>query len=397
MSADAPTAALPPTDHDAAWPRLGPEEEAAVLDVLRSGDLSLHGVTRELEADYAARCGRRWALGHANGTAALLAAFWALDLEPGSEVLVPSATHWASAVPMLWAGLVPVFCESEPERLGLNPADAARRVTPRTRALVYTHLWGVPADVAGLRALARERGLLTIEDASHAHGATWRGRPCGALADLSVFSLQTGKLAPAGEGGVLLGDDPALHERAVLLGDVMRILELDGPGRRFGGTSFGVKTRLAPLSAAVARAQLRRLDAFNADCRRDLGPFAARLAELGLETCADSERVYFELLARCDPARTGRTADELVAALRERGCQVARPRYPLLHQAPLFVEGAYRRVLRAETAIDYAAVALPGVERLQAELVRFPRLVGADPGTKALRTAYLDAVADVLG
>ncbi|MCH8054291.1 MAG: DegT/DnrJ/EryC1/StrS family aminotransferase, partial [Planctomycetes bacterium] len=172
------------------WPIITEEDEAAVLQVLRDGDLSQHPVTRQLEDDYRAYFGRRHALAHCNGTAALLAAFFALDLEPGDEVLVPSATFWASVVPMLWVGALPVFCESEPDRLGLDPEDVARKITPRTRAMVVVHLWGMPSRMTELFEIAERHKLKIIEDASHAQGATWRGRKCGTLGDISVFSLQ---------------------------------------------------------------------------------------------------------------------------------------------------------------------------------------------------------------
>ena len=112
------------------WPILTDEDEQAVLRVMRDGDISRHPVTYELEADYGAYFGRR-ALAHCNGTTALLAAYFAIGLKPGDEVLVPTATHWATVLPMCWVGAVPVFCESEPERLGLDPED---RGTPRRRA-----------------------------------------------------------------------------------------------------------------------------------------------------------------------------------------------------------------------------------------------------------------------
>src|SRR6267142_4759081 len=214
------------------WPVISAEEEAQVLAVLRHGDLSLHQVTRDLEDDYRSYFGVKHALAHCNGTAALLAAFFSIGLKPGDEVLVPSATHWASVVPMLWTGAIPVFCESELERLGIDPADAEQRITSRTKAIVVVHLWGMPSRMTELLDLARRHNLMVIEDASHAPGATWRGRKCGTLADVSVFSLQTSKLAPAGEGGMLLTNDDAMHERVICMGDVMRIIELDTPARR---------------------------------------------------------------------------------------------------------------------------------------------------------------------
>ena len=129
------------------WPILTEEDEAAVCAVLRDGDISLHPVTRQLEEDYRNLLGVRHALAHCNGTAALFAAFFALDLEPGDEVLVPSATFWASVVPMLWLGAIPVFCGSEPQRLGLDPEDVERKITSRTRAMVVVHLWGMPCKM----------------------------------------------------------------------------------------------------------------------------------------------------------------------------------------------------------------------------------------------------------
>ena len=153
------------------WPVLDADDEKAVLRILRDGDISTHPVVRELEKDYREFSGMPYALAHCNGTAALMAAFWAIGLKPGDEVLVPSATFWASVLPLIWLGAVPVFCESESERMGLDPVDAEKRVTSRTKAVVVVHLWGMPSKITEIRALAQKHGLRIIEDASHAQGA----------------------------------------------------------------------------------------------------------------------------------------------------------------------------------------------------------------------------------
>lgn len=368
------------------WPILTEEDEAAVRNVLRDGDLSCPPVTGELEEDYRRRFGRRYALAHCNGSAALLAAFHALELRPGDEVLAPAATHWASVVPMLWTGALPVFCESEPERMGLDPADAERRITPRTKALVVVHLWGLPSKMTELLELARRHHLKLVEDASHAHGAAWRGRACGSLGDVSVFSLQSSKLAPAGEGGILLTDDETLYERAVCLGDIERILKLESPARRFAGTGFGLKTRLSPLSAAVARVQLGRLDERNARRNGHLVYLSERLERLGLHTFrppAHVERVYFEFLVRYTPAPEGLSLEALVEALRAEGCEVSLPRYPLLHQQPLFTEGHFAEVAGLAGRPDirlpvYRPDALPRTEAASRQLVKLPSFPSAD-------------------
>jgi len=367
-------------DHRAAnrWPVLTEEDEQAVRRVLRDGNISTHPVIRELEQDYATFTGRRHAPAHNNGTAGLLAAFFALDLKPGDEVLVPSATFWASVLPMLWLGAVPVFCESEPERMGLDPADMEKKITPRTRAIVVVHLWGLPSKMSEIQQLARRHRLKIVEDASHAHGARWRGRPCGTLGDISVFSLQGDKLAPGGEGGVLLCDDDEYHERATCLGDITRIFELQTPARRFAGTSFGIKTRIAPLSAALARVQLRHLPERNAVRHANLMRLSGRLETLGFHTYrepAHIERTYFEFLIRPDPGRIPLPLDGLIEALSREGCQVSAPRYPLLHQQPFFTEGRWRDVARLgerDNLPDYAAVRLPVTELANATLLKLP-------------------------
>ena len=181
------------------WPILTEEDEQAVIEVMRSGNLTTHPVARELESEYAAYFERRFALSHNNGTSALMAAFFAINLQPGDEVIVPTATFWASVIPMLWLGAVPVFCECEEERLGLDPIDVEAKITDKTKAIVVVHLWGLPSKMTELQAIAAKHDLKIIEDSSHAHGAKWRGKPCGALGGyLGVQSA--GGQAGAGRG-----------------------------------------------------------------------------------------------------------------------------------------------------------------------------------------------------
>ena len=387
-------------DQEAAnrWPVLTTDDEQAVIQILRDGDISTHPVIRQLEQDYREFSGLPYALAHCNGTSALMSAFWAIGLQPGDEVLVPSATFWASVLPLVWLGAVPVFCESEPERLGLDPVDMEKRITARTKAIVVVHLWGMPSKMTEIKALAQKHHLKIIEDASHAQGASWRGQACGTLGDIAVFSLQGGKLAPAGEGGMLLCKDRDYWERAVCFGDITRIIELETPARRFAATSFGIKTRIAPVSAAIARTQLARLAENNQLRNSNLQYLSAGLEALGIHTFLPPphvERVYFEYLVRPDFASIGLSKQYFIKALQAEGCLAALPRYPLLHQQPFFTEGAFMAVMRPHggQTPDYASVSLPVTEAANDSMMKLPSFPWA---SRELLDQYLTAFEKVI-
>jgi dTDP-4-amino-4,6-dideoxygalactose transaminase len=373
------------------WPLITAEDEQAVLEVLRSGQLSINEIVAALEDDYRKWLGVPHALAHCNGTSAILAALHAFGLGPGDEVIVPSATYWASVTPVLHCGAIPVFAETEEQCLGLDPEDVERRITPRTRAIVVVHLFGMPSRMDELLAVARRHGLRVLEDASHAHGARYLGRPIGALADAAVFSMQTNKLVPAGEGGMLLTADADLWERAVRLGHYERVLGLPSANRRFAATGFGLKFRMSPLNAAVARVQLRHLPQRNQRRNENVIYLSRRLEELGFQTFLSPpgvERVYFEFLVRYRQESTGLPIGDLVRALRAEGVQVDRPRYPLLHQQPLFTEGHWAQVARLGAGPGHPVFdprALPRTEAGNGTLLKLPAFPQA---TKRLLDQY---------
>lgn len=383
------------------WPIITDEDVAAVTDVLRSGELSLHKITQELEKDYRTWLGLKHALACCNGTSAIFAAMHSFGLQPGDEVLVPSATYWASVMPVLWCGAVPVFCESEPEQLGLDPDDVVKKITPRTRAMVVVHLWGMPSKMDALLAIAKRHNLKIFEDASHAHGAKYRGRWVGTLGDAAVFSLQTNKLAPAGEGGILVTNNDAIHEHALCLGHFERILNLQTPARRFAGTGWGMKHRMAPLSAAVARTQLRHMAERNTRRNANIVYLSRRLEKLGINTFLPPDgvqRMYFLFIVQNDESRTGLSTDRLVAALRAEGCDIVKPKYPLLHQQPVFTEGRFIEIARLqslprETLPIYRPDDLPRTTAANATLIQLPSFPSAD---RPLLDQYAKAFEKVL-
>ena len=230
--------------------------------------------------------------------------------------------------------------------------------------------------------LARAHDLKIIEDASHAHGATYHGRPVGTLGDIGVFSMQANKLVPSAEGGVLLTDDDELFVRALRYGHYERLIPMkDSPHRRFAATGFGLKFRMSPLSAAVARGQLAHLDERNAQRNAACVALSHRLAPLGIHTYLAPEgveRVYFEFLVRVDP-KLGIDLTTLAEALRAEGALVEAPRYPLLHQQPMFTEGEWARIARIDPALHtYDPRDLAATMALNATLLKLPSFARAD-------------------
>ncbi len=241
------------------WPQWGEEEERALLGALRSGTWgSLDGtLVKRLEQEFAAFQGARFGVSCVNGTLALSVALKAIGVGPGDEVLVPPYTFIATASAALMVGAVPVFVDVDPETLLIDPALIDAAVTPRTRAIIPVHHAGAPADMDGVMAAARRHGLRVIEDAAQAHGATWRGTPVGAIGDVGTFSFQSSKAINAGEGGMMVTNDPAVEE---LLWSYRNV------GRRRGGEWYehvrlGWNLRLTEFQAAVILEQMRRFPA----------------------------------------------------------------------------------------------------------------------------------------
>lgn len=360
------------------WPQVGKDETDAINLLFEDANISTHPVIRELEKAYSERIGLQYALAHNNGTSALMAAFWALSLKPGDQILVPTATFWASALPMMWHGLVPVFCESEETELGLDLEDVRKKWNPDVKAIVIVPLWGIPGNYGPILEFAQEKDLWVIEDASHAHGATYKNKPVGSFGDISVFSLQGDKLAPAGEGGILLTNNIDYYHRAMLLGDITRILELDTPDIRFAATSFGIKTRIASVSAAIGLSSLKKLDGRNKVRKNNMERLSEALSKYGFNCYGDTShwsRTYFEFVARPQvDSENILSPKEWVTALISEGCEVSKPRYPLLHEQPFFTEGAFKKVLRIEESKcpEYLPGGFEKTRSVNDELIKFP-------------------------
>ncbi len=251
-------------------PDIGPAEEQAVLDVLRSGMLAMGKRTAEFEAAWAAYCGVKHAVMMANGTLAQEAVLHALGIGPGDEVITVSFSFNATVSVILRAGATPVFVDVREDDFCMDPALVEAAVTPRTKAIMPVHLYGLMADMDPLVEIARRHDLAIIEDAAQAHGAAYRGRRAGQFGP-AMFSLYATKNLMTGEGGFATTDDDDVARR-------LRLFRNHGMDRRYYHDELGTNYKPTDLAAALGLAQLARLDERTATRRRNAAYLTEHLA-----------------------------------------------------------------------------------------------------------------------
>ena len=253
---------------------LAHELRAAFERVLQSGGFILGPEVEKFEKDLAKFTRAKHALGVSSGTDALLLALMALGIGPGDEVLCPSFTFFATAGCVARCGAKPVLCDSTPVTFNLDVRDAARRITPKTRAIIPVHLFGQAADMDAVMALAKKHKLFVIEDAAQALGAKWRDKPVGTIGDFGVASFYpTKNLGALGDAGALVTQKEAHYERA-------RILRVHGMEPKYHHQLVGGNFRLDALQAALLSVKLPRFGAYNAGRGYHAGRYASRLSRL---------------------------------------------------------------------------------------------------------------------
>jgi perosamine synthetase len=351
-------------------PDIGAAEEAAVLEVLRSGMLAMGRRTAEFEEAWAAFCGVKHAVLMANGTVALEAILRALGIGPGDEVITVSFTFNATASAILQAGARPVFVDIRADDFCMDPDLVEAVISPRTKAIMPVHLYGLMADMDPLVEIAQRHGIPIVEDAAQAHGASDRGRRAGQFGP-AMFSLYATKNLMTGEGGFATTDDDSLADR-------IRLYRNHGMRVRYHHESLGSNFKPTDLSAALGLAQLARLDERTAQRGRN----AARLTEglrgyLTPRIPAGREHAWHQYTMRF-PGERQRVIDGLTE--RGIGTLIYYP-VPVHRQAYLqaFVPGA-------------AELDLPVTDRLADEVLSIP--VRPNLTEKELQ-AVIDAVREV--
>lgn len=306
----------------------------AVVDVLRSDFLTQGPEVERFEATLAKAAGTQFAVAYSHGTAALFGACFAAGLQPGDEVVTTPITFAASANCACYVGARPVFADVDPVTASLDPEAFRRAITPRTRAVIPVHFSGAPVDLDAIRAIAREHGITVIEDAAHALGASYRGRPIGGGSDMAIYSFHPVKHVTTGEGGAVVTDDAGLADRLRrfrnhgIERDPKRFT-IPSPGPWYHEMQdLGHNFRLTDMQAALGRSQMQRLEGFVARRREIAARYDRLFANLPdvqpLARLPDGESSFHLYVVRIDFEGLGTTRAAVMDGLRERqvGSQV---------------------------------------------------------------------------
>jgi perosamine synthetase len=287
------------------------EDIAAVADVLRGDWLTTGPNVEQFEQSLARFCGARHAVAVCNGTAALHAAMFALRIGPGDEVIVPPMTFAATANCIVYQGGTPVFSDVEAETLLLDPDDVERKITSRTKAVIAVDYAGQPCDYDRLAAICKSRNLPLVDDACHAIGGSYRGRPVGSLADMSTFSFHPVKNMTTGEGGAITTDDAELADRLRLfrnhgINSDFRQRQEQG-GFFYEMVELGYNYRITDIQCALGMSQLRKLAAWVERRQQIAGRYNAAFASLPgvapLKVRRDVVHGYHLYMVRLQPER----------------------------------------------------------------------------------------------
>jgi dTDP-4-amino-4,6-dideoxygalactose transaminase len=331
-------------------PILGPEEQEAVAAVLATGHLAQGKRVAEFEEHFAAYCGVRHAVAVSSGTMALWLALLAHDVGPGDEVITTPFSFIATGNAVLYVGAKPVFVDIDPWTFNLDPNLVEAAITPRTKAILPVHLYGLPCDMGRIMDIAARHHLVVIEDACQAHGAAVGGRRVGSFGT-GCFSFYATKNMTTGEGGMLTTDDETIADRA-------RILRSHGMRKRYFHERLGHNFRMTDIQAALGLVQLKRLPELTTRRQANAGFLAgglAKLKEVSLPSCEPAyEHVYHQFTIRIP---VGRDAFRDGMSARGVGTEVYYPR--VIPQQAVYRELGYNAYLPIAEAACREVVSLP--------------------------------------
>jgi dTDP-4-amino-4,6-dideoxygalactose transaminase len=330
-----------------ASPIIGEEEIDAVVAVMRSGMLAQGAEVAAFEDEFAATLHTGPAAAVNNGTTALIVALQAAGVKPGDEVIVPSFTFAATANAVALIGATPIFADIDPVTFCIDPQHAASLINGRTRAIIAVHLYGHMAPMRQLSELTEDHNRSLIEDAAQAHGAMRDGLPVGALADLATYSFYPTKNMTTGEGGMVTGNNPDLIAR-------VKLLRNHGMEQRYHHDMVGTNARMTDMAAAIGRAQLRKVAAWNERRREIAAVYDLHLAGVVQtpQLAPATTHVYHQYTIRSEDR------DAIIASCQERGVG-----YGIYYPIPCHRQQAFRN----GTVPD-----LPETDRAAEEVLSLP-------------------------
>jgi dTDP-4-amino-4,6-dideoxygalactose transaminase len=327
------------------------ELDEAIRSVLDSGWFVLGKNVSAFESEFAAYCGAAFAIGVGNGTDALQLALMACDIGPGDEVITAPNSATFTALAISAVGAKPVFVDIHPDTYNMDPQKLEAALGSHTKAIMPVHLYGQPADMDPVLAVARKHNLFVIEDAAQAHGALYRGQPVGTLGDIGCFSFYPSKnLGAFGDGGIVTTNRPQVADK-------VRMLRHGGQKSRYDHQLLGINSRLDELQAAVLRVKLPYLDKWNDRRRHIAALYTALLGDSKVEPPLEmphSKHVYHLYVIRCQD-RKG-----LQRYLAEHGVETA-----IHYPTPIHLQGAYRW-------LNLTRGAFPFAERYAEEVLSLP-------------------------
>ncbi|MGQ9656242.1 MAG: DegT/DnrJ/EryC1/StrS family aminotransferase [Thermodesulfobacteriota bacterium] len=358
-----------------AHPTVDKEEVEAVSQVLLSGSYVSGKKVEDFERAFSEYVGCNYSVAVSSGTAALFIALEAIGVGAGDEVIVPPLSFFATVSSVLYVRAVPVFADIDTDDLCLSPSDTAKRVTPRTKAVIAVHLFGNAAKMDALCAVSQEAGIAVIEDCAQAHGTEYKGKRVGGFGKAGCFSFFATKHMTTGEGGMITTNDFAVAEKA-------RILRNHGMVGRDRHVFVGFNNRMTEMEAAMGLVQLGKLDRLNEKRIANSEYLMRVLRDLSWakvpKTDGRVKHTYFWCPVMVEES-SGRSLDELKEHLRRNKIEF-RYRY----EEPL-----YKQEALAKAGLDYSDLYLPNAEAVAGKILGLPN----HPG---LTTADLDRIVEVL-
>lgn len=340
------------------WPPYGREEKEAVKAAIDADSGAIYSYLKQLETRWRQYNQVPFCKSHMNGTSALTSMYFALTRQfaPGTEIMVPSYTFFGAILPMRLFGYVPVFVDINPKTATLCVEHAKKVFTPKTKAIMAMHSWGLPCEMDHVNAFAKERGLVVLEDCAHAHGASMQGKMVGNWSDMAIYSFQATKVLPGIEGGMGIYQKREDFERATAFGhyeacgqyvagtpDAADTLSKDSKYRSYQGTGLGMKLRMHPLAAVLILKQLENLEKQNETINSQVRKINDRICQLpGLTepVCRpDQKRVYYNNnMLFLDEKKAGMSRNTLLKALKAEGVAASVWEYPENHKYTVYSE-----------------------------------------------------------